>query len=203
MALFMPEPRRYAPLQRNWPHTGDTLFRLAQLHAARAGPAVRAQPDGRSRADPFAWELVCFGVALCGLLHARVCGWHRAARRVDARHAASDRGIAVDARGVLDRAPSAVPREHARGARVRAAVGHMVSAADRRAAELHLSRADRRAGRSVSAERVRRQLSRMGERGPRDDARAWQVPIRRTCRFSGGKCSCRNRTGCARSARPF
>ena len=84
---------------------------------------------------------------------AGVCRRHRAAWRVDARHAASHRRFAVDARRVLDRAPSALRRQHARGAGMRAAVGNVVSAADRRVVELHLPRAHRRTRRSLSSER--------------------------------------------------
>ena len=94
---------------------------------------------------PFAWEFVCFVVALSRLVPARLRRRHGASWRLHAGHAPADGGLAVDARRVLGRAASAVPREHARRARMRAALGHMVPAADCGAAQLHLSRAHRRA----------------------------------------------------------
>ena len=123
----------------------------------------------------------CVGARLlCGrtlrAAPARLRRRHRAAGRVYARHAPPDRRVALDARRVLDRATSALRREHARGAGVRAAVGHVVPAVDRRAAELHLSRAHCRSRRGLSSERVRRQLSRVGERRARDDPGVRPVP---------------------------
>ena len=167
----MPERAVAAPLRRNWPPLGTRCFAAAATCRScwsRCSCSACSTIARRLRSRG-SWSVSRWRSA--GLAAARVCRRHRAARRIDARHAAPDGRFAVDARRVLDRAPSAVPRQHARGAGVRAALGHVVSAADRRAVELHLSRAHRRARRSISAERVRRQLSRVGERGARDDPR--------------------------------
>ena len=132
--------------------TGDALFRRRSYMPLVLVPSVRAQRVRRSPADAIRMgaRLLCGGALRAAV--ARVCRRHRAARHIDARHAAPDGRVAVDARRVFDRAPSALCREHARRARMRAALGHVVSAAHRRAVELHLSRAHRRARRSVSAD---------------------------------------------------
>lgn len=85
MALFMPETRRFSPITEQLPITGDTLFRLRSYMPLVLVPLfVLSLFDGRAPTT-FAWELVCFVVALCGLfLRAWIVG--------TAPHGASTRG---------------------------------------------------------------------------------------------------------------
>ncbi len=85
MALFMPEAGRFNPISEQLPITGDTLFRRRSHMPLLLVPLfVLSLFDGRAP-TPFAWELLCFAVALCGLfMRAFVIG--------TAPHGASTRG---------------------------------------------------------------------------------------------------------------
>src|SRR5688572_25767789 len=128
---------------------------VAQLCAPGARAVVRTQRAGQPRADasPLG-ATVPFGVPV-RIARARPGRWNRSAWRVDQRHATADGRFAFDARSVFHGAPSPLSGEHARRPRLRAAVGHLVSAGDRRPVELRLSRADRGSRRSVLTEDVR------------------------------------------------
>ena len=85
MALFMPEVRRSSPIAEELATTGDTLFRRRSYMPLLLVPLfVVSLLDDRAP-TPFAWELFCFAVALCGLfLRGFVVG--------TAPHGASTRG---------------------------------------------------------------------------------------------------------------
>ena len=85
MALFMPESPRNSPITEQLATTGDALFRRRSYMPLLLVPLfVLSLFDDRAP-TPFAWELLCFAVALCGLfLRAFVVG--------TAPHGASTRG---------------------------------------------------------------------------------------------------------------
>lgn len=85
MALFMPEAPRNSPITEQLATTGDALFRRRSYMPLLLVPLfVLSLFDDRAP-TPFAWELLCFAVALCGLLlRAFVVG--------TAPHGASTRG---------------------------------------------------------------------------------------------------------------
>ena len=75
MALFMPETRRISPIAEQLPTTGDTLFRRRSYMPLVLVPLFVLSLFDDRPPTPFAWELVCFVVALCGLfLRAFVVG---------------------------------------------------------------------------------------------------------------------------------
>ena len=68
MALFMPEARRTGPIAEELATTGDALFRRRSFMPLVLVPLfVLSLLDDRAP-TPFAWELICFAVALTGLL---------------------------------------------------------------------------------------------------------------------------------------
>jgi protein-S-isoprenylcysteine O-methyltransferase Ste14 len=67
MALFMPESGRFNPIAEQLAITGDTLFRGRSYMPLVLVPLfVISLFDGRAPTS-FAWELVCFAIALSGL----------------------------------------------------------------------------------------------------------------------------------------
>jgi protein-S-isoprenylcysteine O-methyltransferase Ste14 len=85
MALFMPESRRFSPITEQLPITGDALFRRRSYMPLVLVPLFVASLFDEREPTPFAWELVCFVVALSGLfLRGFVVG--------TAPHGASTRG---------------------------------------------------------------------------------------------------------------
>src|SRR5688572_17152788 len=85
MALFMPAARRSSPIAEQLPTTGDTLFRRRSFMPLVLFPLFVLSLFDHRAPTPFAWELICFAVALSGLiLRAFVVG--------TAPHGASTRG---------------------------------------------------------------------------------------------------------------
>jgi protein-S-isoprenylcysteine O-methyltransferase Ste14 len=68
MALFMTDSRRSGPIAEQLPTAGDALFRRRSYMPLVLVPLfVLSVLDDRAP-TPRAWELVCFAIALCGLL---------------------------------------------------------------------------------------------------------------------------------------
>jgi protein-S-isoprenylcysteine O-methyltransferase Ste14 len=85
MALFMPESRAHRPIAEELASTGDALFRWRSYMPLVLIPLFVLSVFDDRAPTPFAWELMCFGVALCGLfLRVFVVG--------TAPHGASTRG---------------------------------------------------------------------------------------------------------------
>ena len=62
-------------------HNRGRTLPVAQLHAARAGAAVSAEPHRRPQSDAVrVGDVLCFAVALCRTAAARTCRRHGAAR---------------------------------------------------------------------------------------------------------------------------
>ena len=67
MALFMPETGRFNPITEQLAITGDTLFRRRSYMPLVLVPLFVVSLFDNRAPTPFAWEGVCFAVALCGL----------------------------------------------------------------------------------------------------------------------------------------
>ncbi len=167
------------PIAQELTSTGAVLFRWRSYMPLVAYSALRVQHPRRSTADILrvGAVLVRGGPRLDCSAHLR--RRNRAARGLCSWNPRAHSRISVDARGVLNRPPSAVPGEHARCCWLFSPLRDVVSAGHCRVAEFHLPRADRRPGRSVSRTHLRRRLSLMGEPGACDDSGVWQLPSSR------------------------
>jgi protein-S-isoprenylcysteine O-methyltransferase Ste14 len=68
MALFMPEARRSGPIAEQLAATGDALFRRRSFMPLLLVPLFIISISDDRPPTPLAWEVMCFAVALAGLL---------------------------------------------------------------------------------------------------------------------------------------
>ena len=68
MALFMPEARRSGPIAEQLAITGDALFRRRSFMPLLLLPLFIITISDNRPPTPLAWEMMCFAVALTGLL---------------------------------------------------------------------------------------------------------------------------------------